>query len=172
MKLSSDLSLLHHLPCSTPPLPTPSPPTPPLFCPTPLPFLPHPLPLPLLPVVKDRDGTHQLNFARLVMNYAKQFALTDSREALQYYFLLRGVAEARPGSDGRDLFEACISDLAIESREFELLLGRVQADGSRKAGCVDKFLEQPSEIICTVAQDAEDKGLFEDAVRLYDLAQV
>ena len=41
------------------------------------------------PVVKDSDGIHRLNFARLVIGYTKRFSQTDPREALQYFFLLK-----------------------------------------------------------------------------------
>ena len=40
-------------------------------------------------VVKQPTGVRQLNFARLLISYTKRFALTDPREALQYYYLLK-----------------------------------------------------------------------------------
>lgn len=79
------------------------------------------------------------------------------------------------GAQGKDLFSGCVSDLVMESREFEVLLGRVQPDGTIKHGCVDKFQADPSEtaeVICFVAEEAEEKGLYEDAIKLYDLAKV
>ena len=117
-------------------------------------------------------GVLRLNVARLVMNYGKRFALTDPREALQYYFLLRGMVGAGPGPEGHDLFSRCVAELVMESREFELLLGRVQPDGSRRAGAVDRFEADPAPLIRHIGAAAEGRGLFEDAVRLYDLAQV
>ena len=39
-------------------------------------------------------------------------------------------------------------------------------------GAIDKFKLDTQRIIELVAKDTEDKGLFEDAVRLYDLAKV
>ena len=39
-------------------------------------------------------------------------------------------------------------------------------------GAIDKFKLDTQKIIELVAKNTEDKGLFEDAVRLYDLAQV
>ncbi len=41
-------------------------------------------------VVKDPTGVRRLNFARLLINYTRRFAATDPREALQYFFLLKG----------------------------------------------------------------------------------
>ena len=76
------------------------------------------------------------------------------------------------GTQDRDLFSTCVSELVMESREFEMLLGKIQPDGSRKPGCIEKFQKDTSEVISFVAAEAERKGLYEDAVRLYDLAKV
>ena len=55
---------------------------------------------------------------------------------------------------------------------FEMLLGRMESDGSRRPGCVDKFGVDTSEIISEIAKDTERQGCLEDAVHLYDLAKV
>merc|ERR1711862_333849 len=62
--------------------------------------------------------------------------------------------------------------LVLGSREFDLLLGQLMPDGTRAPGLVDKFggLVDTGTIIELVARDSEERGLLEDAVRLYDLA--
>ena len=65
-----------------------------------------------------------------------------------------------------------MSELVIETREFEALLGRLDRSGTRRPGAVDKFQVNTQKIIETVARDTEAKGLFEDALKLYDLAGV
>ena len=60
----------------------------------------------------------------------------------------------------------------MESREFEMLLGRIEPDGYRRAGCIDKFQKETTEVISFVADEAEKRGLYEDAIRLHDLAKV
>ena len=40
----------------------------------------------------------------------------------------------------------CVSELVMESREFEMLLGRVQPDGTIKPGCVHKFQSDTSQV--------------------------
>lgn len=109
----------------------------------------------------------QLNFARLIMTYTRKFEVTDPREALQYFFLLKGMRTPH----GEDLFMSCISELVLETREFELLLGRVERDGTRKPGCIDKFHRDTQRIIELVAKDSAEKGLSEEAVKLFDLAK-
>ena len=76
------------------------------------------------------------------------------------------------GGEGQDVFSVCVADMVMESREFELVLGRIQPDGSRKPGAVDKFLRDSSSLTEFVAGQAEAQGLYEDAVRLYDLCKV
>lgn len=109
----------------------------------------------------------QLNFSRLIMTYTRKFEVTDPREALQYFFLLKGMRTPH----GEDLFMSCISELVLETREFELLLGRVERDGTRKPGCIDKFHRDTQRIIELVAKDSAEKGLSEEAVKLFDLAK-
>lgn len=73
------------------------------------------------------------------------------------------------------MFLTCVSDLAIECRDYDLLFGRIQADGIRSPGLIDKFesIEIDTRKACEiVADELVKKGLFEDAVKLYDLAGV
>ena len=39
-------------------------------------------------------------------------------------------------------------------------------------GAIDKFMKDTQKVIELVAKDTEEKGLFEEAVKLYDLAKV
>uniref|UniRef100_A0A2R5LLL6 Nuclear pore protein n=2 Tax=Ornithodoros turicata TaxID=34597 RepID=A0A2R5LLL6_9ACAR len=114
----------------------------------------------------DSPPTRRLNFARLLMTYTRKFESTDPREALQYFYFLRNLK----GLHSENLFVACISELVLETREFEALLGKLEADGSRKHGAVDCFLGDTQRIVEAVATDSEKRGLYEDAVKLYDLA--
>uniref|UniRef100_H2ZQU4 Nuclear pore protein n=1 Tax=Ciona savignyi TaxID=51511 RepID=H2ZQU4_CIOSA len=51
-----------------------------------------------------------------------------------------------------------------------MLLGRLNSDGSRKPGAVDKYCGGDTKVLISkVAADTESKGLNEDAVHLYDL---
>ncbi|KAK7079728.1 Nucleoporin nup93, partial [Halocaridina rubra] len=75
------------------------------------------------------------------------------------------------GKNDENIFSSCISQLVLQSREFDLLLGRLEPDGRRIPGVIDKFKVDVSEVIEMVAEDSEKKGLHEDAVKLYDLAK-
>ena len=116
----------------------------------------------------DRGCSKRLNLARLIMLYVKHFESTDPKEALQYFYFLREMK----GGQGDNLFMSCVGELVLESREFDLLLGSLMTDGSRTPGLVDKFgaLVDTADIIQMVARDSEERGMLEDAVKLYDLA--
>uniref|UniRef100_A0A3P8PJ26 Nuclear pore complex protein Nup93 n=1 Tax=Astatotilapia calliptera TaxID=8154 RepID=A0A3P8PJ26_ASTCA len=115
----------------------------------------------------DPPMVRRLNFIRLLMLYTRKFESTDPREALQYFYFLRNEKD----NQGENMFMRCVSELVIESREFDMLLGRLEKDGSRKPGVIDKFAGDTRAIISKVALEAENKGLFEEAVKLYELAK-
>ncbi|XP_075017095.1 nuclear pore complex protein Nup93 isoform X2 [Calonectris borealis] len=115
----------------------------------------------------DPPGVRRLNFVRLLMLYTRKFESTDPREALQYFYFLRNEKD----SQGENMFLRCVSELVIESREFDMILGKLENDGSRKPGVIDKFTSDTKPIINKVASAAENKGLFEEAAKLYDLAK-
>jgi len=116
----------------------------------------------------DRTPSKRLNVARLVMLYVKHFESSDPKEALQYFYFLRGMK----GGRSENLFLSCVGELVLESREFDLLLGTLEKDGTRREGLVDRCggIVDTGAIIELVARDSEERGLLEDAVRLYDLA--
>lgn len=118
---------------------------------------------------KDPDPSplRRLNFARLIMMYTRKFEETDPREALQYFYFLRHLKT----NQNENLFMTCVSELVQETKEYEMLLGKLLKDGTRKPGAIDRFQIDSQCIIEKVARDAEAKGAFEDAVRLYDLAK-
>lgn len=109
----------------------------------------------------------RLNLARLVLLYTRRFEATHPHQALHYCFLLRELKTTA----GEDVFLNCISELALNSREFDLLLGKLAEDGTRTPGIVDTFNVDVQEVTELVARDSERKGLHEDAIRLYDLAK-
>jgi len=115
----------------------------------------------------DPAPTRRLNYARLITIYTRKFEVTDPREALEYFYLLRHLTSP----SGENLFASCVSELVLETREFETLLGSLNPDGSRKPGAISKFKLDTTEVVSLVAKDAENKGQFEDAATLYDLGE-
>ncbi len=116
------------------------------------------------------SSARRLNFARLLILYVRRFESSDPVEALQYFYFLRALR----GPKGENLYMSCVSELVLESREFDLLLGAMSADGTRVPGLVDRLQgggqSDTQKVIETVAQESEQRGMMEDSVRLYDLA--
>lgn len=123
----------------------------------------------------------RINIASLIKMYTRKFECTDPREALQYYYILRDLQlpKSGPGSlpnrSKRTIsyFVQYVTELALETREFELLFGRLEKNAVRRPGIVDKFIEEHETqgIISLVAEDIENKGLVEEAIKLYDLCK-
>ncbi|KAL0895007.1 hypothetical protein ABMA27_013478 [Loxostege sticticalis] len=126
---------------------------------------------PLLSVdTDDPTPLRRLNLARLLLLYVRKFELTDPSDALHYYFFLRNLKDP----SGKNLFMCCCTDLALESRDYELLFGRMDAiTGLRSQGLLDQFNNPhiDSKVIAlNVAEELVNKGLFEDAITMYDIA--
>ncbi|XP_077842301.1 nuclear pore complex protein Nup93 isoform X11 [Macaca mulatta] len=92
----------------------------------------------------DPPCMRRLNFVRLLMLYTRKFESTDPREALQYFYFLRDEKD----SQGENMFLRCVSELVIESREFDMILGKLENDGSRKNA--DKVLELMNKLLSPV----------------------
>lgn len=124
---------------------------------------------PLLSVdVEDPKPVRRLNIARLVMLYVNKFEISDPAEALQYYYFLRHLTD----SDGKNLFLSCVADLVTENLNYELIFGRMQMNGIRSRGLIDQFdgVINVQSTCNSIADDLVKKGLFEDAIKMYDLA--
>uniref|UniRef100_A0A3Q2XXL7 Nuclear pore complex protein Nup93 n=1 Tax=Hippocampus comes TaxID=109280 RepID=A0A3Q2XXL7_HIPCM len=117
----------------------------------------------------DPPTVRRLNFIRLLMLYTRKFESTDPREALQYFYFLRNEKD----SQGENMFMRCVSELVIESREVNvpILTSPDFTSVFLQLGVIDKFAGDTRAIISKVALEAENKGLFEEAVKLYELAK-
>lgn len=126
---------------------------------------------PLLSIdIEDPKPVRRLNIARLVMLYVSKFEISDPAEALQYYYFLRNMVDP----DGKNLFLACVTDLVTENLNYELIFGKIQQNGIRSRGLIDQFDSVINvQTACNnIADDFVKKGLFEDAIKMYDLAGV
>ncbi|KAI5634531.1 nup93/Nic96 domain-containing protein [Phthorimaea operculella] len=130
---------------------------------------------PLLSVdTDDPVPLRRLNLARLLLLYVRKFELTDPADALHYYYFLRNLKDP----SGKNLFMCCCCDLALESRDYELLFGSQQPpSAARPAPPAPALLDQFNNphidtkvIALNVAEQLVNKGLFEDAITVYDIA--
>ncbi|CAH8654954.1 unnamed protein product [Heterobilharzia americana] len=144
----------------------------------------------------DPTGFRRLNLARLIMLYTRKFEITDPEKALMYYYMLSDISnptgklpEEESSTNklscshnmsfdyvdckGQNLFVQCVCELALASKELDLLLGCLGENDVRKPGAIDRYCkstESRRELIRTVAHVFENSGQVIEAVRLYLLA--
>jgi nuclear pore complex protein Nup93 len=110
---------------------------------------------------EDHDAAARpwINVERLLRQYVRLFAATDPLDAMQYLNLLQDQSQKA----------VAMRDLVLQTREFEVLLGAVRGDGTRQAGCIDRFLppHEVRHIMELAAHAALERGLHQDAVQLY-----
>lgn len=104
-----------------------------------------------------------LSYTNIILRYTKKFAAQNTTEALYYYYLLRNCTTPTK----ENLFVTCVSELVRETRDFDNLLGYIN-DFGRIRGVIDKFHLDVDDIVSKVAEDCENCGLYDDAVKLYD----
>lgn len=111
----------------------------------------------------------RINLACLIRMYTRKFECTDPREALEYYYFLRSLRTTQT----QNYFSQFVIELALETREFEILFGRLEKNAARRPGIIDKFIneEEASSIIELVGHEMDNKGLVEEAIQLYDLCK-
>lgn len=117
----------------------------------------------------DPKPARRLNLARLIMIHVKKFELNCPNEALHYFYHLRSYTDSK----GESLFKVCVADLAIETKEYETILGKVQHNGIRTKGLVDQFTNtniSADQIAQMVGDNLVKKGLCEEAIDIYDIA--
>ncbi|KAI1701790.1 nup93/Nic96 domain-containing protein [Ditylenchus destructor] len=116
----------------------------------------------------------ELNLARIVLLYVKNFELTNVNFALNYCFFLNKfeLDASIDNRGGRNLFESCVSRIVYLSNETDQILGRMNAQGERLPGLIDKFASafNVSDIISYVAADTAASGDVLQCVNLYALA--
>lgn len=133
-------------------------------------------------VTPNTKGLPQINFARLVGYYTRDFRSSDVEAATDYLALICVNADL-PGAAGKAQETLCheaLRELVLETREFAKLLGDVRSDGQRIRGAIEKrarlikFAAQDRKFLDTLTVQAaivaEDNGRTTDAVLLYHLA--
>lgn len=111
----------------------------------------------------DPKPARHLNLTLLIKSYVSKFEQSSLNAALHYFFLLRNCTD----SEDRNLFEVLVSDLAINTKDYERIFGKIQADGVKSKGLIDQFNNMDFNVK-TVAQTLVKKELFEEAIELYD----
>lgn len=129
-----------------------------------------------------RKDEPELNFARLVGLYTKDFRNPNPVEAIEYLVLicLNGDLPAPDGPEHLKICYEALKELVLETKEFSKLLGDVRPDGSRKPGAIEErmqliHLDDLDDYLRAITEQAavkaEEDGRVSDAVLLYQLSE-
>ncbi|SCU98098.1 LAMI_0F13014g1_1 [Lachancea mirantina] len=117
----------------------------------------------------------ELNFAMLIGNFTSSFKFTDPRIAVEYLILIA----MNEDKDQVSLCHEALRELVLETKEFTILLGKVNRDGTRIPGVIEErqgllrlsdeqeFLHRITE---QAASKADEDGRTYDSLLLYQLA--
>ncbi|BFG00646.1 nuclear pore complex protein Nup93-1 [Drosophila madeirensis] len=117
---------------------------------------------------EDPTPMKRLNLVRMLVTYAKCFELTNTREALHYYFLLRHFKD----DNGSSLMLSCVSDLLVETCDqqmIELIFGS-ETDKSAQSGIFAQFHTMDFDkymLAGMVGDKLAHRSNFEAAIKLY-----
>lgn len=124
---------------------------------------------------------NELNFARLMGFYTRDFRRSDPADAVEYLVLICLNKDLKDGK-GKEHLKMCheaLKELVLETREFSKLLGDVRLDGWRSPGAIENvisLIDLPeiddflNDITKVAAVTAEEDGRIADAVLLYQLS--
>ena len=118
----------------------------------------------------------EVNFARLLGNYTRSFKYSDPRIAAEYLILIGLLNQP----EQIKLCHEAIRELVLETREFTILLGKINRDGTRIPGVIEErqpllhmnnekeFLHKITE---QAAHKADEDGRVYDGLLLYQLSE-
>lgn len=143
-------------------------------------------------------GQPQINFARMIGYYTRDFRAANVAAAVDYLVLIclgdddeadeqastttTSTTAARAAKEQTASAELCyeaLRELVLETREFSKLIGDIRPDGTRIRGLVEErggliALDREQDFVKAItlqaARDADDGGRTTDAVLLYHLA--
>src|SRR5690606_37485230 len=90
-------------------------------------------------VTMGSHGDYQINFARMIGQYIRDYRTQSIVDSIDYLCLicLNGDLPAPDGPLQLSLCHEALREIALESKEFTKLLGDVRADGTRDIGAIE-----------------------------------
>ncbi|KAH8402913.1 hypothetical protein KR222_000094 [Zaprionus bogoriensis] len=124
----------------------------------------------------DLSPSSRLNLVRLVVAYAKPFELSNTEEALHYYYLLRKFTSSE---NGRSVMTNCIVELLVEAgdeKTLKFFFGTSQSfDPSITCGGfylqLPDLVSEKHELAAIVATELAKRAKYKPAISMYILAR-
>lgn len=122
------------------------------------------------------DSDRTVDFARVLGNYTKSFRFSDPRIAAEYLILI-----ALNGTPKQiELCHEALMELILETKEFTILLGKINRDGTRIPGIIEErlpllFLKNEEDFLHKITENAarraDEDGRLHDSLLLYQLSE-
>ncbi|ODV87460.1 hypothetical protein CANARDRAFT_26856 [[Candida] arabinofermentans NRRL YB-2248] len=133
-------------------------------------------------VTSDSNGFKVISYARLIGYYTRTFKISDPRVAAEYLFCICLCDGLKPSLKAQqiELGQEAIRELVLETREFVLLLGKIDKDGTRIPGVIESrkkllYLSNEESYLSKIAEQAavkaDEEGRPFDCILLYQLSE-
>lgn len=131
-------------------------------------------------ILNSKSQLPEINFARLVGYYTRDFRRTDTAFAFDYLALLCLNGDLKGGEEYLKMCHESLRELALETREFTVLLGDIREDGARSPGIIEQKMAlikivDEKQFLRTIteqaAEQADQDGRVSDAILLYHLSE-
>ncbi|AMD22342.1 HGR003Wp [Eremothecium sinecaudum] len=122
------------------------------------------------------NNERRVNFAKILGNYTKSFKFSDPRIAVEYLLLIALVDDKKQV----ELAHEALRELVLETKEFTILLGKINRDGTRIPGIIEErqpllFLADKEDFLHKIteqaARRADEDGRVHDSLLLYQLSE-
>lgn len=123
-----------------------------------------------------KDGQRKINFAKVLGNYTKSFKYSDPRIAAEYLILIALIVTP----EQVELCHEALRELVLETKEFTILLGKINRDGTRIPGVLEErqpllHLKDEKEFLRKITEHAalkaDEDGRVYDCLLLYQLSE-
>lgn len=123
-----------------------------------------------------KDNERKINFAKVLGNYTKSFKYSDPRIAAEYLILIALVDT----SEQVEMCHQALRELVLETKEFTILLGKINRDGTRIPGVLEErqsllHLKDEKEFLRKITEHAavraDEDGRVYDCLLLYQLSE-
>lgn len=127
-------------------------------------------------LIVTNNGQIEINFVKILGNYTKSFKFSDSKIAVEYLLLIALIDD----KNMIELSHEALRELVLETKEFTILLGKINRDGTRIPGVIEerqKLLKLGDKVDLLhkiteqAARRADEDGRIYDSLLLYQLSE-
>lgn len=123
-----------------------------------------------------KGNEKRIKFAKVLGNYTKSFKYSDPRIAAEYLILIALIDTA----EQVEMCHQALRELVLETKEFTILLGKINRDGTRIPGVLEErqsllHLKDEKEFLRKITEHAalraDEDGRVYDCLLLYQLSE-